>query len=183
MDSREEAEATYGFEDDPDQYVVLALDPGGVTGWAVMGFHPEVMSGDPGYRALDNIEFWTAGEFSGAENSQCDETLELVASWPSARLVIEDFILRKQSMGRELLAPVRITAVLEYEIRPRYWVKQQPSLAMSTVTDERQKDAGLWIPGKPHARDALKHCLTFVKRQRERQIRAAGAAPGAGSEG
>ena len=160
----------WGDETDPDQYIVLAVDPGGTTGWCVVGVHPDALSGDPEIRILENVEFWTCGQFEGAENDQSDEIVELVATWPSARLVLEEFILRKPSMGRELLSPVRISAVIDWAVRPRYWVRQQPALAMTTITDDRQKDMGLWVPGKEHARDAIKHAFTFLKRQRERQI-------------
>lgn len=166
----EEAQGLWGDEDDPDQYICLAIDPGGITGWALIGVHPDAMSGDPDIRILDNVEFWVAGQVNGEENAQCDEILELIGHWPSARLVIEDFLLRKQGMQRDLLSPVRITSVLEYEVRPRYFIKQQPALAMTTITDDRQKAMGFWVPGQEHARDGLKHALTFLKRQKDRQV-------------
>lgn len=169
---RDEAEELWGDEADPDQYVVLALDPGGTTGWSVFGVHPDALSGDPAIGVVNNVEFWCAGQFEGDENSQADEIVELIEHWPSARLVIEDFILRKQSQARELLSPVRITSVLEWAVRPRYFIKQQPSLAMTTITDDRQKAMGFWVPGQQHARDAIKHNLTFLKRQRDRQVKA-----------
>jgi hypothetical protein len=170
--SPEEALELWGDEDDPDQYVVLAIDPGGTTGWAVIGVHPDAMSGDPDVGVIANIEFWAAGQFTGEENDQADEILALISHWPSARLVIEDFILRKQSQARELLSPVRLTSILEWAVRPRYFIKQQPSLAMGTITDDRQKAMGFWVPGQEHARDGLKHGLTFLKRQRDRQVKA-----------
>jgi len=164
------------MEDTPDMYVAAAFDTGGITGWCVVGIHPDAMLGDPEIKIMDNIEFWSAGEFTGPEYDQVDEMVELIAAWPSARLINEDFILRKTSMSRDLLAPVRITAALEWAVRPRYWVKQQPELAMTTITDERQKAMGLWIPGKEHARDATKHAFTFLKRQRDRNAKAAAIA-------
>lgn len=172
----EEAEDLYGMEDTPDMYVAAAFDPGGDTGWCIVGIHPDAMLGDPEIKVLDNIEFWVAGEFTGPENDQVDEMAELISCWPSARLVIEDFILRKASMGRELLSPVRITAALEWAIRPRYFVKQSSEMAMTTMTDDRQQAMGLWIPGKEHARDATKHAFTYLKRQRERNAKAAAIA-------
>lgn len=169
---REEAEELYGDEADPDMYIVLSLDPGGTTGWSIFGIHPDAMSGDPAIQVVPNVEFWLAGQFEGEEHDQADEIVDLVGHWPSARLVCEDFILRKHSQARELLSPVRLTAVVSWAIRPRYLVLQQPSLAMTTITDERQKAMGFWLPGQQHARDAIKHNLTFLKRQRDRQVKA-----------
>jgi hypothetical protein len=47
------------------------------------------------------------------------------------------------------------------EIRVR---KQAAELAMSTATDARMKDWELWATGKPHARDAMRHGITFLRR-------------------
>lgn len=159
-------------------YIVTALDPGGTTGWCTMGVHPDALTGDPDVPILGNVEWWTAGQFEGAEDDQADEIVELIHSWPTSRIIIEDFILRSQAglLGREVLSPVRITAKVVWAIRPRYAVLQMPSLAMGTITDERQKDWGFWLPGQPHARDAIKHALTFVKRNKDRALKAAGIA-------
>jgi hypothetical protein len=174
--SRVDAEGMYGGEEDADQYVVLALDPGGTSGWCVLGIHPDAMSGDPGIRILDNVEFWTAGEFAGNEDDQCDEIVELIEAWPGARLVTELFTLRSRVTSSEVFSLERMNAILRWAIRPRYFVYQQPSLAMTTITDDRQKAMGFWIPGREHARDATKHALTFLKRQRDRQAKAAAIA-------
>ena len=171
--SRDDAQALFAEEDDADQYIVLGLDPGGTTGWCVMGIHPDAMSGDPSIRILDNVEFWSAGQFTGNEDDQCDAIVEMIGVWPSARLVTELFTLRTRVTSSEVFALERMNAILRWAIRPRYFVFQQPSLAMTTITDERQKAMGFWIPGQEHARDATKHVLTFLKRQKERQTKAA----------
>lgn len=162
------------FTYDSEQgYIVLALDPGGTTGWAVFAVHPDAMTGDPDYRVLDNVLWWTAGEFTGNQDSQIDQIVELIASWPSARIVTEDFKVRQLNA---VLAPVEINAAVRWAIRPRYFVKQHASLAMSTVTDDRQKAWGFWIPGKEHARDAAKHAITYLKRRKEDAVQAAARA-------
>jgi hypothetical protein len=85
-------------------------------------------------------------------------------------LVTEQFVLRQLNA---LLDSVEINAILRWACRPRYWVTQQAGLAMSTVTDTRQKDWGFWIPGKEHARDAVKHNITYLKRRKEAAVKAA----------
>ena len=41
---------------------------------------------------------------------------------------------------------------------------QGPSEAMTFATDKRLKDAGLWVPGRPHENDARRHvCVRLAK--------------------
>lgn len=168
-----------GTGDDPENsYSVVGFDPGGRTGWAVISVHPEAMT-DPDCRVMDNIEMWSAGEFFGPRLSQLDQMIDLCNAWPSARLVCEDFILRRLSPERELLEPVRLAAQLEAGVRPRYVILQQPALALTTITDERLRAMGFWLPGQEHARDATKHVLTWLKRTKERNDRAYGGDGGA----
>jgi hypothetical protein len=158
-------------EDDGEVgFQVIALDPGGTTGWSIFQVHPDAMSGDPTIPVMANVECWYAGEFTGSQDSQIDEILAMVEEWPHARLVTEDFHLRQVNA---VLDPVEINAILRWACRPRYWVKQQPGLAMGTVSDDRQKAWGYWVPGKPHARDAVKHAITFLKRRKEAANKAA----------
>lgn len=166
----DEANEAFAEVDDPEQYIVVSIDPGGTTGWSVLCVHPEAMTGDPDFRVLDNVLWWTAGQFTGKQDDQIDAVVALVESWPSARLVTEDFNIRQQNV---LLDPCEINAAVRWATRPRYWVKQHSALAMSTVTDDRQKAWGFWIPGKEHARDAVKHGITFLKRRKEAEVKAA----------
>lgn len=168
--SPEQAAGVWADDDPESGYQVLALDPGGTSGWAVFQVHPEAMGGDPDVRVFDNILWWTAGQFTGNQDAQIDQIMELAGSWPNAKLVTEDFKLRQATA---YLDPVEINAVLRWASRPRYWVKQSASLAMSTVTDERQKEWGFWIPGKEHARDGVKHAITFLRRKKEQAVSAA----------
>lgn len=166
----ESADEAWSGVDDPELFQVIALDPGGTTGWSLFQVHPMAMEGDSAIPVMTNIEWWTAGEFCGKQDDQIDQILEMVESWPAARLVTEGFQLRQLNA---LLDPVEINAVLRWAVRPRYWVAQNPSLAMSTVTDDRQKAWGFWLPGKPHARDAIKHNITFLKRKKEQAVQTA----------
>lgn len=155
-----------------DMYVCNAFDPGGTTGWAVFAVHSDAID-DPECRIIDNIEFWSAGQFFGPEDSQTQEMWDLVEQWPDAHIVIEDFVLRKFSSARELLSPVRLTARFEERLKcmgdKRPIIKQPGSLAMSAITDVRLKKMGLYNPliGKEHARDAVRHNLTWLKRAKK----------------
>lgn len=150
-------------EEDP---TVIAYDPGGVTGWAVISVHPDALL-DPDCYILDNITHFSCGQFIGNEFEHVDQMLWLADYWPSAGLVVEDFILRKFDMSRNLLAPVRLTAAFRYTLMPERFVHiQAPQLAKTTVTDARLRAMGFWeqTAGAVHARDAIRHVLTFYKR-------------------
>lgn len=153
-------------------YTVLWFDPGSTTGWCIVSIWRMAVELS-NYRILSNIAAWSLGEFVGPEGSIVDQMMGLVDAWDGDldAVGLEDFILRQFSMGRELLAPVRISSRFQDRLytseRSGLLVPaQQPSLAMSTVTDDRLKTWGLYAPtaGKPHARDALRHALTFLRR-------------------
>lgn len=163
-------------------WTCIGLDPGGTTGWCLLRIHRIAME-SPDYRILENVAGWSAGQVSGSVNHQIDKLVDLVEAWPDAEIVCEDFILR-QLGGRDLLDPVRITQPLSWWLerggqrswdtdyvedwKPRELHLQQPALAMTTVTDERLKAWGLLhlTAGQPHARDALRHALTFARRRK-----------------
>lgn len=161
----------------------IALDPGGTTGWCVLSIH-EIAMVNPEYRILENVASWSAGQITGTTTRQIERLVDLLEAWPDAEVVSEDFILRQMSGGRELLEPVRINAALAWWLelggarqwdveegedwKPRELHLQQPALAKTTATDERLKQWGLLdlTAGTPHARDAVRHGLTFARRRK-----------------
>jgi len=162
-----------------DVYTTIWFDQGGSTGWAVVSVWAEAVT-LPEYSILRNIIAWSAGEFIGSEGSQTDQMMELVKAWEdnADSIGYEDFILRKFLPGRELLSPVRIGARFEDRMYTSGRMSllapcQLAALAMKTISDERLKVWGFWPPlvGQEHARDALRHCLTYLKRIREASIK------------
>ena len=97
-------------------------------------------------------------------------------------IVIEDFVLRggrQHSSARAGLSPDRVQAIIHAlllvdaggEAADRVLLNGQvlwltASMAKTTITDERLKHMGLWIPGKRHARDALRHAITGYRKVR-----------------
>lgn len=63
--------------------VVIAIDPGGTTGWAVWQVHPEALS-DPEVMILDNVQYWEHGETDcgsksgNAGDSSAKSTVEII---------------------------------------------------------------------------------------------------------
>lgn len=83
-------------------------------------------------------------------------------------VVEEDFILRERTQDRSLLSPVRVNAKVEYAVGASGIIQPDDIVLQSTqvkrvVTDERLERWGFWVPGKPHARDALRHLLAFMR--------------------
>lgn len=177
---RRKAPVRPGDMDLPSEvYTTIWFDQGGSTGWAVVSVWVEAVT-LPEYSILKNIVAWSAGEFIGSEGSQTDQMMELVKAWEdnADSIGYEDFILRKLLGGRELLSPVRIGARFEDRMYTSGRMgllapAQMASLAMDTITDDRLKLWGFWPPliGQEHARDALRHCLTYLKRIREASIK------------
>jgi hypothetical protein len=157
------------------------VDPGGNTGWAVMSVNPEdlVSTRKPLHKC---IQHWSCGDTGKKNHDQmASEMLEFFDMWDDAAIGIERFNLRQLAVE---LSPVTVTAKIEYGLwlaekwtaaeeerdvgRPRLVWKQDPGMAKNKLTDDRQREYGLWVPGLDHQRDALKHCYTFLSRVRER---------------
>jgi hypothetical protein len=148
--------------------IVIAIDPGGTTGWSLMSFHPDVFSADGKANKVDwrrNLEVWRHGQVdcgslrgnldveiggspihegisAAGEAAGCNELIGLLRAWPGAAVVIESFFLREFSKNQDLLSPQRITSVLNYDLwfhqRPTAFA-QQPALAKTYATDEKLK--------------------------------------------
>jgi len=151
---------------DEEDYIIQSYDPGGTTGWAMMAIHKAAIRRHD-VLIIPNISWWTAGELTGSEYKQANEMASGAFAWPRAHLVVEDFILQKFSPARDLLAPVRVTARFQQAIGDRPIVFQMPSLAMTAVTDERQKEWGFWVVGSEHARVSVKHTLVWAQRAKK----------------
>lgn len=155
------------------------IDPGGATGWGVMSVNPQILTTTRDIAR--NIQHWACGEITGNENQQASEVLRLFDLWEDAAVGIERFRVRQLAVE---ISPATITAKIEYGLwlmekwqaeeeerdmgRGRLVFKQEPSLAKTTLTDDRQRAVGLWEPGKDHKRDAIKHCFTFLQRAQEK---------------
>ena len=86
--------------------------------------------------------------------------------------MIEDFTVygdKAQAVvagGAVPLSPLRIGSMIALAaelaaVEVRY---QMASLAKTTVTDDRLRRWGLWAKGSSHARDAIRHAVTYLRR-------------------
>ena len=159
---------------------LITFDPGGTTGWCVMQVHPEALS-EPGYTVLDNVEHWAQGQITGAESRQIHEMAVLVAAWPGACIVSEDFQLATSVGGHDVLSPVRINGGLAYAL----WLQNRGMMLQNrsdrmVASDDRLKSWGFYVRegGAEHARDATRHALVWWRKCRgpsakAREMRAA----------
>lgn len=114
------------------------------------------------------------GDITTAQANEIRQLIQmqnLLEAWPGAAWGYEDFVPRQLNQGREFLAPVRLFSSLTaneilHGTAKRVPFIQNASMAKSTATDERLKDAGLYRAGMLHATDAARHCLTFYRRAR-----------------
>jgi hypothetical protein len=140
---------------------VFSVDPGVTTGWAYIK-DADVATLPQGECDLDMV----CGQFGGDENQQAIDLFKLITfGWPCC-VVVEDFIPQALNKERHFLSPIRVTAKLELLLwqSDRRYIKQMPSLAKGTITDEYMRSAMMWSPGQPHANDAVRHGLTFLRR-------------------
>lgn len=158
---------------------VVALDPGGVTGWSVFVVHPQALS-DPRLKLLANILEWQHGQiFCGgdkysveAENAGVDKMIEIASEWPGAAHVIETFTIRKLNQSMEYCSPIRLTAAYDMKVRDlgvTTTYRQEPSDAKSTCSNTRLKEWGLYVRqgGLDHARDADRHAILALRHAKD----------------
>lgn len=138
-----------------------------------MSVHPESLV-SPDVSILENVTHWTHGQCTGDENEQAAELLGIIEAFPGCCVLIEDFILQVKSGDRDLLAPVRITAKVEFGLFgvggvPHF--RQMPSEAMRVATDDRLKQWGFYQRegGLGHARDADRHALTWFRKCKQHE--------------
>lgn len=181
------------FEGEPDELaVVVAFDPGGTTGYCVMGAEPAALS--KGMYLRDSLRYIDYGQIDcgtrhgqtgvgmkrghdglnlvGENNGIC-QMLNIWENFDACAVVIEDFVLDvgKANMGRDLLTPVRIIAgfstLLQYSYNAKIMESvfiQNRSLAKTTCTDDRLKNWNLYDSNSgPHARDATRHAFYFLR--------------------
>jgi hypothetical protein len=133
--------------------IALAFDPGITTGYAV----GTIEDGSMAVRA--DQEKWR----------HQDLYYQLTLSAPDW-VIWEKFVFRKKQQHegvelypRELIGVLKLYIVLTndkagYE-RVKPWEQMPMKSAGAYFTDRKISDDGLWIPGKPHAMDALRHLL------------------------
>jgi len=153
---------------------VIALDPGGTTGWAEW-------SSTPYHGGVGIWEHYTCGQIGEPGLDYHLELDEFLGSRRTENFIVidETFEFRQGDNDREGIDLIS----REYIGVAKRWcqengvrhVKQSPGEAKGFIPDkpknglaanEKLKVLGLWVPGKRHAMDAMRHLLYYqVNRQ------------------
>lgn len=130
---------------------VLALDPGGTTGWATAVID---------YRTLETIE-------AGQVRFEASGLWHFLEGFEPDYIVTESFTYRLGGRHGTDLTAVKWIGICELycmqkDKRLRF---QEPSIQGSKTAywnTQKVKDVGLWLPNHPHAMSATKHLLYFL---------------------
>jgi len=168
------------FSDLPNsnEFHLSTLDPGGTIGWTyfIVDIHAFTR---PENKVLRYIKSWECGEFSGDERKQLESTAALIyrmqsaAPFSRATMLAEDFELTQLIGGKNLLSPVRINAVAEWECWRRGIKFQLQARQMRTsVTPVRLRKFGFegsWsTSGKgKDAFAAMQHAIVYLRRLKQ----------------
>lgn len=132
---------------------LLALDPGKTTGMSIWMYDAETPLELAGYGQIDGgvdgfLEYLypTNGKFM---------------VWDV--IVSESFVLDGRTPNPDV-TPLHIEGILEaHAHRTGCQLRFQRNNFKSHVSNESLKRLGLYVPGKPHAMDSMRHALAFMK--------------------
>ncbi len=128
---------------------VIAIDPGGTTGITIAEVETIQVSVRPYQERLTPADFHNFLVLHIA-----------TTSW----VIIEDFEFRKAARQGLDLTPAHLIGVAMAVVPEAKLRKQRASVGKSHFKeDSKIKDLKLWIPGKPHAMDSLRHLLQWFQ--------------------
>lgn len=133
---------------------LLALDPGGTTGWAVGRLEGQTMQLAIGQTMLTLADMhWLL------------EQVDLFAT----AVIYEDFEYRNKTRAGLDLTPVKLIGVIELakelqpENHPIVYYRQKAATGKAYWTDPKLKEIGAYQRGTPHGRDASRHLLHYMQ--------------------
>lgn len=161
------------YDGNPDDLVyVIGFDPGGTTGWCVLGVEPEVLgSVDANMRlseALRHVEYGTIdcdppvslesqmhqghpGLNLAGENEGVSKMLDMATViYPKSVVVVEDFIVdfNQITSGREALSPVRLISAFSYGL----WREDHGILGGGLGLPGSQTMSRIWVQNRSLAK-------------------------------
>lgn len=137
---------------------MLAVDPGGTTGLALFEYD------DDTYNVI-----WTkqiANKLAGFLDFHWDE----LEDTPIDQIVCESFDLREGVHGVDLSAVYIIGAIEALYPRGVYDLVMQKPSQKALCSDSRLHKMGLHQTGKPHASDAVRHGIIYLRNNKHRAV-------------
>lgn len=141
---------------------IVALDPGGTTGWAT-------------YDDFNGADSFSLGQLEGDDHHL--QLYDFLGHMQVQNFVVvcESFEFRQNRqrdninlMSREYIG---VTKLFAQERMGRPVVFQTAAMAKGFVTDEKLKAMGLWWRGKRHGMDAMRHLIYYmVNRERRHDL-------------
>lgn len=164
----------------PNEFRLLALDPGGRTGWAECSVDFRAFS-RPEHKVLANLNWYESGYLTGTEFEQLTVLERLVTDlhWdsmpftPKSQVVSEDFDLVQLKGGKELLSPVRINSVVAWFCMTKgVAFDLQARQLRTSVTKERLKLFGFEGRYQKDEFAAMQHMVTYLRRLKQKSLSA-----------
>lgn len=158
-----------------NEYNLITFDPGAAaTGWVWFRVDFHAFS-RPENKVLHNLKWWDYGQFSGPEVEHYKGIRQLIteslrfASHLSIDVVAEDFELTQLIGGRNLLSPVRINAITEWECYNRSIKFNVQSRQLRTsVNRQRLKVWGFDEKWRKDEYAAMQHAITWLRRTKQK---------------
>ena len=129
---------------------ILAVDPGGTTGWVTYDTDTE--------------------EFQSGQEADRLVFCSMVKEWVDrgvGLIVVEDFRITIQTAKKSQQPDaLKIIGAIDYiAAGSAQVVLQTPGDAKRFATDDRLKKAGMWTPGRKHANDAARHLFLRLSKK------------------
>lgn len=128
---------------------ILGIDPGGTTGISLMSFG---INTDPHIHSFVQVPDGLTGFLRWYHNSHHD--------WDF--VVCESFTLRPGVHGVDL-SPTYIIGALEALEQYRTKIYYQSPSQKKLCDDDALKRLGVYQPGNPHANDAIRHSIIYLR--------------------
>lgn len=147
-------------------FTILALDPGGTTGWATYQAEHSTVPGEFTW----SDEKWNCGQLEGNNHHDALYTLLELSHTAEFHIVCESFEYRNQSRTGVVLISKEYIGVVNLFAQQRNIVgnvhyqtaAQGKVTGNSFIKKHNLQAAGLWSPGFGHAMDAYAHMLYWM---------------------
>ena len=144
---------------------MLSLDPGGTTGYAI--FDVDLVNLD------QPAELIQRGQIAGSLQGFLDFYHDVLDAINIDLIVCESFTLREGVYGADL-SPVYIIGAVQALYGETAQLEYQEPKLKPLCDDARLKKMGLHVPGKPHANDAVRHAVIYLRNNKHMPTLTAG---------